>query len=371
MFKKYIFLLFLAFYMLLAFSCRPAIKEYSKTWLSLGTVCRVRILTSEPKKKAEEVLEKVYAELTKLDSIFNANTDKVSAENNNLKGLTTTRESELERLNKEAGLSPLEVSHELYELLQISLMMAELTDGAFNPAIGPLVKLWNIGFENETVPSQKEIDEILPLLDYKNIELKAGNQVFLQKKGMRLDLGGIAKGYAADKIAKILLEHGIKDFLIDLGGNILASGKNPSGKTWKTALRNPIIGKQNPVISMNLQDASLVTSGNYERFIEKDGIIYHHIFDSKTGNPVHNNLNASSIISESSTLADALSTSSYVLGEEKTRALLQKLVMVNFPLIGKPKMPACILFYKDNSISVFGNDDISVEIIDQDFFIKK
>ena len=366
MFKKYIFLLFLAFYMLLAFSCRPAIKEYSKTWLSLGTVCRVRILTSEPKKKAEEVLEKVYAELVKLDSIFNANTDKVSAENNNLKGLTTTRESELERLNKEAGLSPLEVSHELYELLQISLMMAELTDGAFNPAIGPLVKLWNIGFENETVPSQKEIDEILPLLDYKNIELKAGNQVFLQKKGMRLDLGGIAKGYAADKIAKILLEHGIKDFLIDLG-----SGKNPSGKTWKTALRNPIIGKQNPVISMNLQDASLVTSGNYERFIEKDGIIYHHIFDSKTGNPVHNNLNASSIISESSTLADALSTSSYVLGEEKTRALLQKLVTVDFPLIGKPKMPACILFYKDNSISVFGNDDISVEIIDQDFFIKK
>lgn len=371
MFKKSIFLLFLAFYMLLAFSCRPAIKEYSKTWLSLGTVCRVRILTSEPKKKAEEVLEKVYAELVKLDSIFNANTDKISAENNNLKGLTTVNESELERLNKEAGLSPIEVSPELYELLQISLMMAELTDGAFNPAIGPLAKLWNIGFENEAVPSPEDIKEVLPLLDYKNIILSEGNKVFLQKKSMRLDLGGIAKGYAADKIAKILLEYGIKDFLIDLGGNILASGKNPSGKIWKTALRNPIIGKQNPVISMNLQDASLVTSGNYERFIEKDGIIYHHIFDSKTGNPVHNNLNASSIISESSTLADALSTSSYVLGEEKTRALLQKLVTVDFPLIGKPKMPACILFYKDNSISVFGNDEISVEVIDQDFFIKK
>ena len=371
MFKKSIFLLFLAFYMLLAFSCRPAIKEYSKTWLSIGTVCRVRILTSEPQKKAEEVLEKVYAELTKLDSIFNANTDKISAENNNLKGLTTANESELERLNKEAGLSPIEVSPELYELLQISLMMAELTDGAFNLAIGPLVKLWNIGFENESVPSPEDIKEVLPLLDYKNIILSEGNKAFLQKEGMRLDLGGIAKGYAADKIAKILLEHGIKDFLIDLGGNILASGKNPSGKTWKTALRNPVIGKQNPVISMNLQDTSLVTSGNYERFIEKDGIIYHHIFDSKTGDPVHNNLNASSIVSESSTLADALSTSSYVLGEEKTRALLQRLITVDFPFIGRSKMPACFLFYKDNSISVFGNNEISVEIIDQNFFIKK
>ena len=122
--------------MLLAFSCRSAIKEYSKTWLSIGTVCRVRILTSEPQKKAEEVLEKVYAELIKLDSIFNANTDKISAENNNLKGLTTANESELERLNKEAGLSPIEVSPELYELLQISLMMEELTDGAFNRPLG-------------------------------------------------------------------------------------------------------------------------------------------------------------------------------------------------------------------------------------------
>ncbi|MGI5064499.1 FAD:protein FMN transferase [Treponema putidum] len=370
MLKKTIFLSALAFCLLLAASCKSAIKEYSNIWLVMGTVCRVRILTDEPKKKADEVLEKVYAELIKLDGIFNANTDESSIDNNNLNGLIKTQESELERLNKAAGISPLAVSPELYELLQISLMMAELTDGAFNPAIGPLVKLWNIGFENETVPSQKEIDDILPLLDYKNIELRDENQVFLQQKGMRLDLGGIAKGYAADKIAKIILDYGIKDFLIDLGGNILASGKNPLGKNWKIALKSPIIGKQNPVISLNLQDASIVTSGNYERFIQKDGMLYHHIFDSKTGYPVQNNLNASSIMSKSSTLADALSTSSYVLGEEKTRTLLQRLVEEDFPLIGFPEMPACFLFYKDNSISVLGNDKASIEIIDKDFFIK-
>ncbi|UTC74567.1 FAD:protein FMN transferase [Treponema sp. OMZ 792] len=361
---------FFFFLVLLIFSCTPARSEYSKTWFSLGTVCRVRILTSEPKKKAEAALEKVYETLLRLDSIFNANTDKLSVENNNLKGLTAAEESELERLNKAAGLSPMEVSPELYELLQISLMMAELTDGAFNPAIGPLVKIWNIGFENEAVPSPDDIKRVLPLLDYKNIILSDGNKVFLQKEGMRLDLGGIAKGYAADKIAKILLDYGIEDFLIDLGGNILASGKNPSWKTWKVALRNPIIGRNNSVVSMDLQDASLVTSGNYERFIKKDGVLYHHIFDSKTGYPVQNDLNAVSIMSESSALADALSTSGYVLAEEKTRALLQKLAAEEFPLIGRPKMPACFLFYKDNSISVFGNDEISVEIIDKDFFIR-
>lgn len=369
MLKKSTFFSVLAFCVLFMFSCRPAVKEYSNTWLIMGTVCRLRILTSEPKKRADEVLEKVYKTLTKLDKIFNVNTDKISAENNSLKGLIDTGESELERLNKAAGFSPIEVSPELYELLQISLMMAELTDGAFNPAIGPLVKLWNIGFENESVPSPDAIKKVLPLLDYKNIELRGGNQVFLQEKGMSLDLGGIAKGYAADKIAKILLDYGIMDFLIDLGGNILSFGKNPSGKTWKVALRNPLIGKHNPVVSMDLKDASIVTSGNYERFIKKDGVLYHHIFDSRTGYPVQNNLNASSIMSKSSTLADALSTSSYILGEEKTRLLLHKLVKENFPLIGYPEMPSCFLFYSDKSISILGHN-ISIEIIDPDFFIK-
>ncbi|UTC64795.1 FAD:protein FMN transferase [Treponema sp. OMZ 788] len=359
------------FLILLVFSCKPERAEYSKTWVALGTVCRVRILTYEPKKNAEAVLEKTHEALLRLDSIFNANTDKISAENNNLKGLTSTEESELERLNKAAGNSPIEVSPELYELLQISLMMAELTDGAFNPAIGPLVKIWNIGFENEAVPSPSDIKKVLPLLDYKNIILSDGNKVFLKKEGMRLDLGGIAKGYAADKIAKILFNYGIKDFLIDLGGNILASGKNPSGKTWKVALRNPIIGKNNSAAGIDLQDASLVTSGNYERFIKKDGIIYHHIFDSKTGYPVQNDLNAVSIMSESSALADALSTSCYVLGEEKARTLLQSLITEDFPLIGNPGRPAYFLFYKDNSISVFGKDSASVEVLDSDFFIKK
>ncbi|UTC66383.1 MULTISPECIES: FAD:protein FMN transferase [unclassified Treponema] len=364
--KYFIFLSF--FLVLFLFSCKPVRTEYSKTWVSLGTVCRVRILTFESKKHADKVLEKVYAELTKLDNIFNANTDSLSAENNNLKGLTGIQESELERLNKAAGIFSLEVSPELYELLKTSLLFAELTDGAFNPAVGPLVKLWNIGFENQSVPSQEEINRVLPLLDYKNIELKTGNLVFLKKKGMRLDLGGIAKGYAADKIAKIILNHGIKDFLIDLGGNILASGKNPSDKTWKIALRNPLIGKNNSVVSMDLQDASIVTSGNYERFIKKDGIIYHHIFDSKTGYPVQNNLNASSIMSKSSAVADVLSTSSYALGEEKTKLLLQRLEPELLQLTGSSEIPACFLFYKDNSISILGNKNI--EIIDPDFFIK-
>lgn len=357
-------------FLLLLFSCKPQRKEYSKTWLVLGTVCRVRVLTTEHKKKVEALFEKIYLELIRLDSIFNANTDKISKESNNLKNLTKLEESELELVNKTAGLEPIKVSTDLYGLLQTSLIIAKISDGAFNPAIGPLVKLWNIGFENEKIPSQDEIDKVLPLLDYKNVEIMADNKVFLQKKGMRLDLGGIAKGYAADKIGQIILEAGIKDALIDLGGNILALGKNPLEKNWKIALKNPIIGKQGSAVSMELENASVVTSGNYERFIKKDGVLYHHIFDSKTGYPVKNKLNASSVISKSSALADALSTSSYVLGKEKTELILKRLKSEKIPLIGKQENITCLLFYDDNSISVLGNDKINLEVIDSIFFIK-
>ncbi len=341
--KKYKFIIFLILIAALFLSCEKKTEEYSRAEFVLGTVCRVRILETKPKKEIDKVLNIIFAELEKLDNIFNANSGF----------------SELEEVNKNAGIKSVTVSDELYGLVKLSIDFAQKTKGAFDPAIGPLVKLWNIGFDSAKEPSANDINAVLPLLNYKDIYLKDKNKIFLKQRNMRLDLGGIAKGYAADKVIKILKENKIQNALIDFGGNIIALGKNPKGTEWQIGLKNPNIGKTNSVITISLKNKSLVTSGNYERFFKKDGIIYHHILDKKTGYPVQTNVNAVSIAADSSANADALSTSCYILGAEKSKELLK-----NFNDV------TAFFFYDDNSILILGKKDIDYSLTDNVFFIK-
>ncbi len=339
---------------------KKAVKEYSRVDAVLGTVCIVRILTEKPEAEAASILETVFTELKRLEQIFNANGDSNNTENAHI--------SELEKVNRLAGIKPAQISDELYTLVETALFFAEKTDGAFNPAIGPLVKLWNIGFDTQEVngkkksrcPTQEEIDSVLPLLNYRNIILQK-NTIFLQKKGMRLDLGGIAKGYAADRAAQMLKNADITNALIDLGGNIYALGKNKKNENWKIGIKNPNIGKTNSVMTAALTNKSLVTSGNYERYFEENGILYHHILDWKTGYPVNTNLNAVSIICEKSVYADALSTAAFVLGNAKTKRLLQSM----------PELKAAAFFFFTGNkiLSLTDNleNSISFEIVDTDF----
>ena len=325
-------------------SCRAAGKEYSRADLILGTACRVRILNVKSEKKANEVLDAVFSELERLDTIFNANSGN----------------SELETVNEKAGISPVQVSEELYAVLEIAAEFAKKTEGAFDPAIGALAKLWNIGFDNANEPPSGKIRAVLPLLDYRNIVLPDTGIVFLTEKGMQLDLGGIAKGYAADRIRTILKDNGIKNALIDLGGNILAMGQNPNGEAWKIGLRNPNIGYNNSVIRIDVQNKSLVTSGNYERYFEKNGRLYHHILDKTTGYPVETDINAVSILSDSSVYADALSTACYILGPEKSAALLAGF-----------EDASAFFFFNDNSVLLIGNKNVNFGLTDPSFFLKK
>ncbi|MEL3911613.1 FAD:protein FMN transferase [Treponema pedis] len=361
------------FFFVLFFSHYPQeLKEYAKTDAVLGTVCRVRLLTEKPEKEAHEILNSVFTELFRLESLFNANSD--------IQHTNQYEISELEKVNRLAGIEPVEVSEELYSLVKTSIFFAEKTDGAFNPAIGPLVKLWNIGFNEaetaypdkqngdvELIPSKEKIEAVLPLLDYRDIILSEnGSQhktIFLRKKGMRLDLGGIAKGYAADKAALLIVSAGIKNALIDLGGNISVIGKNPSNKNWKIGIKNPNLGKNNSIMNMEVTDRSLVTSGNYERYFIREGILYHHILDSKTGYPVKNDLNAVSILCKKSVYADVLSTACFVLGREKSQRLLNELE--------KPEYEAeAFFFFKDNTVSHLSdlkNENFKFEITDKEF----
>lgn len=328
-------------------SCTQKQNEYSQIKLVLGTVCNIRILTEKNPKEADEILEDVFNEIYRLERILNANCEKIEPK-------SEVYISELESVNQMAGIQPVAVSDDLYSVIKIAMDFAEKTDGAFNPAIGPLVKLWDIGFENSSaddktsaltqkkslVPSQEEISKLLPLLNYNDIIL-TDKTVFLPKKGMRLDLGGIAKGYIADCVKSILVKAKIKNALIDLGGNIFALGKNPRGNNWRLGIKNPNIGSTNSVMTLELTEKSLVTSGNYERYFIEDGILYHHILDSKTGYPAKPNLNAVSIMCDKSVYCDALSTALFVLDSEKGCKLLS-----NLPDLGA----SAFFFFKDNTI---------------------
>jgi thiamine biosynthesis lipoprotein len=290
-------------------------KVESKAAFVFGTVCNIRLYD----KTKGDILTKVFKRLNEIESIFSV----------------TIEESEVSKINGNAGIAPVSVSLELVSVLKTALDIAALSEGAFNPAIGPLSQLWGLGTQSADdgreprVPSTAEIDAAIILCDWQKIELDEKNSaVFLPLKGMALDLGGIAKGYAADEAARMLHEEGIKRAIIDLGGNIIALGNKSDGRIFKKEETLWRVGIQDPsekhgvyAKEIECKDATLVTSGDYERFVEIDGKRYHHILSAWTGFPVDNELRSVTIIADNknsfaSTKADALSTALFALGYE-------------------------------------------------------
>ena len=287
----------LVFLGLALFSCR---QRKAVTTQLLGTFCTVNLYEDG----SDRLYQLIFDRLTEIDNEFNLNNP----------------DSELNRINGAAGKTPVEVCADVTAVLEAALNYAEKSDGAFDPTIGPLVHLWGINTSSARVPSQEEIDKALLLVDWKNVEFKKnGNTstVLLKESGMILDLGGIAKGFAADEICSILKKEKVKRALIDLGGNILVWGNKPDGTAWKVGIKNPYDQALDPPVLLRVQGGtSVVTSGVYERYFEQDGILYHHILNPKTGYPVQNGLLSSTVVSTSSLAADALSTTSFLLGPE-------------------------------------------------------
>ncbi|MCG7408132.1 FAD:protein FMN transferase [Paenibacillus sp. ACRRX] len=235
----------------------------------------------------------------------------------------TLETSELYKLNAQAGTGPVQVSKPLYQVIETSLDYAARTHGRFDPSIGPLVNMWNIGHDDARVPAKTEIDTGLKLLGYDKVKLDKSNMTVSLEKDMVLDLGGIGKGYAADVIADYVRDQGYKSAIIDLGGNIYAVGQKPGGMDWTIGVQDPNESRGNQIGRMKVADKTIVTSGVYERYFVKDGKHYHHILDSKTGYPVVNNLNSVTIVTDRSTDADALSTSAFSLGLQEGMAFIE------------------------------------------------
>lgn len=222
--------------------------------------------------------------------------------------------SALYQLNQTAYKNPVALDEDLYGLIKKAISFSEI-DPLFDVTVGPLVALWGIGTENARVPSPDEITTAKNLIDYKKITLDDKNmRVSLEEEGMAIDLGAIAKGYAADLTKEILLKNRIDSAIINYGGNILAVGSKDDGSPWRIGVQHPDQSRGQFIGVIELIDKSIVTSGIYERFLEQEGKTYHHILDPNTGYPVENNLLGVSIISDDSIDGDALSTMVFARG---------------------------------------------------------
>ena len=234
--------------------------------------------------------------------------------------------SEIIEINHEAGNKAVKVSQETFDVIKTGLEYSKLSQGRFDITAGPLVTLWEIGFEDAHVPNPLEIEESLTLINYENVELNEDElTVKLTEPNMMIDLGGIAKGYAADVAASILKKHGNQQAIINLGGNVYAYGEKTNKETWKVGVQNPFSLRGEYLGIAKVKNKSIVTSGTYERFFEQDGVTYHHILDPKTGYPVENGLMSVTIIADSSMTADALSTIAFTLGIEEGLKLIESL----------------------------------------------
>ena len=234
----------------------------------------------------------------------------------------TVESSDISKLNAAAGKEALEMQIDTQVLLAKGKELGEKTGGAFDIAISPIVKAWGFTEEEHHVPTQAELDALLPVTDPSDVILDAG-KAYLQKEGMAVDLGGIAKGYTSDKVSELLKEKGVESAIVSLGGNVVGIGRKPDGEKWEVALANPLDANDYCGL-ISIEDKAVVTSGGYQRFFEENGRKYHHIIDPATGYPAESGLLSVTIISESGTEADVLSTALFVMGLEDALEYWQK-----------------------------------------------
>jgi FAD:protein FMN transferase len=226
--------------------------------------------------------------------------------------------SEIIALNEAAGKSAVKLSPDTFDVLERAKYYSELTGGLFDPTVGSIVKLWNIGTEYAAIPDPKVLEEKRLLINKDKLILDRSTLTArLEDAGMQVDLGAIAKGYAADEVAKILKEKGVQHAIINLGGNVLTIGGNMLNNPWKIGIQNPFNPRGDYLGIIEIKDKTVVTSGTYERYFEKNGKRYHHILDPRTGYPADNEVASVSIITESSMDADGNSTSVLLLGLEE------------------------------------------------------
>ncbi|OGW36266.1 MAG: hypothetical protein A2Y97_07475 [Nitrospirae bacterium RBG_13_39_12] len=306
------YLLFLTAYCLLVFflySCTShKEKIYRKSKIVMDTFVSITAV-SDSKAEAEKAIDAAFYEIERLEKLTN-----FFSEN-----------SELNQINRNAGISEVKISTDILNILDKALFVSKNTDAEFDVTIGPVSALYD--FYKNIKPEEIEIKEKLPLVNYKDLIInKKKSTAFLRKKGMLIDLGGIAKGYAADKAEETLEKNGIRSGLVSIAGDIKAFGLKPDKRPWQIGIRNPRAeGKEDDVMTIvELSDMAISTSGDYQRFFIFNGKRYHHLLSPKTGYPA-GRCQGVSVIAKEGVSADAFATGVFILGHEKGMKVLEKM----------------------------------------------
>jgi FAD:protein FMN transferase len=245
--------------------------------------------------------------------------------------------SDVVRINAAAGVQAVPVAAEVREVLRQARQISEWTDGTFDVTFGALTDVWKFDHDQDnSIPTAEAIRARLPLIDYRQIEIddRAGT-VFLKRKGMKIHLGGIGKGYAVERALTIVRRAGLQDFMIQAGGDLYVGG-HKDGRPWRLGIADPRGPEGKSFATIDLSDSTFSTSGDYARFFIKDGVRYHHILDPSTGQPARL-CRSVTIAAESPVLADAIAKGVFILGPEKGMALVERI----------PKLEAVIVTAKN------------------------
>ncbi len=259
--------------------------------------------------------------------------------------------TEISRVNQNAGIAPVKVSREVFELVERSIKISKLTNGAFDISYASMDKIWKFDGSMKEMPTEEAIKKSVAKVGYHNILLnEKESTVFLKNKGMKLGLGGIGQGYIADQIKALLIQNGCKSGIVNVSGDIFAWGKQPDGKPWTVAIVNPM-NKNKVFAAFPLEDSAVETSGSYEKFVTFNGKRYSHIIDPRTGYPATGIVSVS-VFAKTTELADALATGIFVLGAD-----------VGLDLVNQLKGIECIIV--DDRGVVHSSENIDMKKIDK------
>lgn len=300
-----LFISFCLLFLLLNSCSAGKMKAFRQTRVCLYTIVTITVY-SDSEQKAKAAVDATYSELDRLGGIFNFYSEG----------------SEVSAVNRSSGISPVKVSKDTVDVIERALYVSRCTEGAFDITVGPIVKMWD--FEKKILPDRKIVNDSLDLVNYRNVVVdKAHSTVFLKKKGMQIDLGGIEKGYAADRAVEILKKNGISAGIVAVGGEVKPFGSKPGGGAWIVGIKNPDQKSKDDELAaiVKLNGRAISTSGGYEKFFVKDGQQYHHILDPATGFPAYK-CKSVSVIGDNA--PDGFPTGIFVLGPEKGMEVLKK-----------------------------------------------
>ena len=276
--------------------------------LAMGSTLTLTAWTTD-EARAKAAFEEVFGEFARLETLMS----------------TWIAESDVSRINRNAGVRPVAVSSEVREVLATARQISEWTDGKFDVTFGALSGLWKFDHDRDNVvPDIAKVRRRLPLIDFRAVQIdEAAGTVFMARKGMSIHLGGIGKGYAVDRAVGILRRHGLQDFMVQSGGDIYVAGLK-DGRPWRLAIQDPRGPANRSFAELDLSDGTFTTSGDYERAFVAHGTRYHHILDPATGEPARG-ARSVTIVANRAVLADGLSTGVFILGADAGMALIERL----------------------------------------------